>query len=457
MLEPIAWILGGVLALAMVLLALAGFLYWFRRTPLRTIRDLDGGADVPAVDRPDFLKAVQHHLGTHLAGGHRVEVLFNGEETYDRLFEDLGRAESLITWHVFWFRRGRLAARLKDVLSDRAHADVRVLLLHDWFGTDVGDGYLRDLREAGVETATFRKPTPDQLYKANQRSHVRAVVVDGTVGYTGGFAIADEWTGDGRSRDSWRDTNVRFEGPAVHQLQTAFASEWVEATGELLVGPRVFPGGNGVDRPEEGGSEGATGGPSAPGGSDGVGPDRRAVAGLFQSAPSLGGTRAERFFALSLMAARETCFVTAGYFVPNAHFRRLLCAKARDGVDVRVLHPGRNTDRPATWWAARRHYEQLLRAGVRVYEYAPAMVHAKTLVVDRTWCAVGTANFDNRSMALNDEVSLLARDTGVGSRLHDRFLQDIGDALEVDAERHAARGWHARLLERAADLVSPVL
>lgn len=438
--QAVVWIAGGVLGLLVLGFALVGALFWFRRTPLKRVRDLDGGGDVPPVDDEDFIRAAERHLHTDLVDGHRVEVLFDGDETYPRLLEDLSGAERLITWHVFWYRKGKLANRLKDVLTERARAGVEVLFLHDWFGTDVEQAYLSELRDAGVTTATFRKPSLRRIYDLNERSHVRAVIIDGEVAWTGGFAIADEWLGDGRSPGCFRDTSVRFEGPAVHQLQAAFADEWVEATGDLLVGPAVFPGrGDGPGLNGDGGGANGT------------------VAGLLHSAPSLGATEAERFFALSLLAARETCWVTSGYFVPNADFRRLLCQKVDEGVDMRILHPGGNTDRPATWYAARRHYEELLERGVRIWEYEPTMIHAKTIVVDRRWCAVGTTNFDNRSMALNDEVSLLIRDESLARRLHDRFLDDIGRAEEVTLETHRSRGPASRVKETLADLVSPLL
>jgi cardiolipin synthase len=259
--------------------------------------------------------------------------------------------------------------------------------------------------------------------------HVRAVVVDGGVGYTGGFGIDDRWLGDGRHPDQWRDTSVRVEGSAVNRLQAAFASNWAEATGELLLGDAVF-------RFE-----------------DAPGPH---TAGLLYSAPSFGSTAAERFFFTSLAAARERCYLTTAYFLPNRYFRRLLCEAAGRGVDVRVLTPGANTDRPSTWYAARGHYPELLEGGVRLYEYRPTMLHAKTMVVDGIWGMVGTLNFDNRSMVLNDEVALAFWDGTLGEALDGAFAEDLrrADELTLAGVRARSRGlarageWLAGRVER---------
>jgi phosphatidylserine/phosphatidylglycerophosphate/cardiolipin synthase-like enzyme len=154
-------------------------------------------------------------------------------------------------------------------------------------------------------------------------------------------------------------------------------------------------------------------------------------AAVMYGSPSLGSTSAERYLALTLSAARETLYITSAYFVPSGGFRAMLCKAAENGVDVRVLTPGRNTDQPSARYAGRVHYEELLRRGVRVYEYAPTMLHAKTIVADRVWASVGSINFDNRSLKLNDEVTLIAQDEGLGCAMQEMFLRDLTFAQEV--------------------------
>jgi cardiolipin synthase A/B len=444
-----SWILGAVgalLALILLLLAFVAITWAVRGTPVRRVRAADSprgtthcdseppqsGVVAPAAAGTDeFARVAALLSGTSLTDGNDVQYFFSGDSLYDALFADVARAERLVTWHVFWTKPGRLADRVADVLAERARAGVQVVMLFDYFGSKgIGQAYLDRLRDAGVTVAVFRRPRWNTLYKAQHRMHIRAVVIDGRTGYTGGFGIDDRWLGDGRQQGQWRDTSARIEGATVAQLQAAFVSNWAEATGDLLLGEAVF----GAD----GGERGAH------------------TAGLMYSSPSLGSTVAERFFFMAVTAARQRWWLTSAYFVPNRQFRHMLCMAAARGVDVRVLTPGRNTDRPSTWYAARAHFDELLAGGVRLYEYRPTMVHAKTLVVDGVWSMVGTLNFDNRSMVLNDEVGLLAWHRDLGHTLEQAFLADLewADELSLDRERarttwpDRARMWPAQWFSR---------
>jgi cardiolipin synthase len=279
-----------------------------------------------------------------------------------------------------------------------------------------------------VQTAAFRPLKLTALNTVHHRSHNRVVVVDGRIGYTGGFGIDDKWLGNGRQKDQWRDTNARFTGPAVRQLQATFAACWAEATGELLTGPLLFP--------DDGLSSAAS--------EDGM------LAGVLHATPSVGSTEAERFLALSIAGARKTLYITNSYFVPDRDFRRLIGDAARRGVDVRVLTTGDETDIRSTLYAGRARYHHLLAAGVRIYEYRPTMMHAKTLVVDGIWVAVGSMNADNRSLSFNEEANLLALDSTLGASLDQMFFEDLQYSDEIKLEEFRKRPWHRKLVERAA-------
>ncbi|HUE76462.1 MAG TPA: phospholipase D-like domain-containing protein, partial [Longimicrobiales bacterium] len=422
-------ILAALLAFVLVVL----FTFFTRGTPVERIRLIGDDDEECAVGHPAFGEVFSILTNTTISEGNRVEVLTNGDGVYPRLWEDLESAESLITWHVFWFKPGQLADRLQEILIDRARAGVEVLFLYDYFGSmGVPDEYFGRLREAGVKVAAFRPPRWNTLYKIQQRMHVRAVVIDGAIGYTGGFAISDEWIGNGRQPGQWRDSSVRVEGTVVNQLQAAFVSNWAEAACELLLGDRVFPPGDGA-------------------------PPGDVTAGVMYDAPGLGSTTAERFFALSVQGARERLYITNAYFVPDRYFREFLIDAVERGVDVRVLTPGANTDRLSTYHAARHGYEELLEGGVRIWHYRPTMVHAKTIVADGIWSAVGTINFDNRSMVLNDEVTLVMRDAGIAGLLERQFLEDLAHSDEVSLEELRARGIVDRLKERFFVTTSPFL
>jgi cardiolipin synthase len=317
---------------------------------------------------------------------------------------------------------------------ERARARVRVLLLLDAFGSQhLREEWHDSLRAAGVQVSTLRKLRWYSLHNATDRSHVRVVVVDGRVGYTGGFGLADYWLGDGRHDEQWRETNVRFEGPAVAQLQAAFAAAWAEANGELLTGDLFFP--RATFQPGAGTTQ----------------------AGLLFTSPTSGSTPAERFLALSLAGARRTMYISNSYFVPDDDFRRMLVEAARRGVDVRILTASDKTDIKTTWYAGRKRYEELLEGGVRVYEYQPTMMHAKTFVIDGVWSTIGTMNFDNRSLAFNDETNLVAYDRRLGAAMDSIFLEDLRYSKEIKLEEFRKRPWYQKLFESGAHLMSRVL
>ncbi|HET7456651.1 MAG TPA: phospholipase D-like domain-containing protein, partial [Gemmatimonadaceae bacterium] len=288
------------------------------------------------------------------------------------------------------------------------------------------------LKDGGVRVAEFRPTRWYELHKVQHRSHIRVVVVDGAVGWTGGFGLDDKWFGDGRHKDQWRDTNVRFEGPAVQQLQATFAAGWAEATGTLLTGEEFFP-------PE------------------GLEPAGGVYAGLLHASPTIGSTSAERFMALSIASARKKLYITNSYFVPNEDFCGLLTQAAKRGTDVRILTCNRDGDVKTTYYAGRTRYESLMESGVRIYEYQPAMMHAKALVVDGRWTAAGTMNFDNRSMAFNDESMLMALDEDLGGVFERTFLEDLEYSDEIKLDDFRRRSVADRVKERACTMISRLL
>ena len=333
-------------------LALIGVLSVTHDTPVRSVIAEGDAGGPPSIEDPLFARSIELFTGTHLDPGNSVQVLLNGDGTYPRLWKDLESAQQTITVQMYYSQPGAVADTLAKYLIERAQHKVRVLLLLDAFGSQpLKRGWIQSLKRAGVEVRWLRPLRWYTLQKAAQRSHVRAVVVDGRVGYTGGFGLADYWLGDGHHEDQWRETNVRFEGPTVGALQAAFAAGWAEATGELLTGDMFFPKSSFADIGD-------------------------VQAGLMHSIPSTGSTPAERFLALSIAGARKTLYISNSYFVPGDSFMQLLLADAHRGVDVRVLTVSSKTDVKTTWYAGRTYYEKLLEGGVKVYEYRPTMMHA---------------------------------------------------------------------------------
>lgn len=420
------------LALFVGALALIGVLSLTRGTPVEIVVTEGDGAP-PAVSDSMFEKTFELYTGTHMDSDNTVEQLLNGDGTYPRLWADLRSARSTITVQMYFSIPGEVADTMAVVLKERAKAGVRVLFLVDAFGSQsLKRSWADSLEAAGVEVALLRKLKWYTMQNTTARSHVRAIVVDGGIAYTGGFGLADYWLGDGLHEGQWRESNVRFEGPAVMQLQAAFASAWGEATGELIAGEKFFP-------------------------RRGFNPKGTVHAGVLFAQPTVGSTSAERFIVLTIAGARRTLYITNSYFVPDDDFRRLLKAAAKRGVDVRVLTVSNQTDVKTAWHAGRYWYEELLGAGIRIYEYQPAMIHSKTMVADGVWGTIGSMNFDNRSMAFNNESNLVVLDRTFGATLDSTFFADLKHSKEIKLEEFKNRSRFSRLFEGVSVMLSRVL
>lgn len=419
--------------LAVLAFALVGVLSITRGTPVKYVHAIGDRAGPPTVTDSLFTRSMELYTGLRLTSGNAVMPVNNGE-VYTRLWSDLRAAKHTITVQMYYSQPGAVADTMARILAERARAGVRVLFVLDAFGSmNLHKSWADSLRAAHVEIGLLRQLHWYSIHNASDRSHVRVVVVDGEVAYTGGFGLADYWLGDGRHTDQWRDSNVRFEGPAVMALQAAFAAAWAECTGELIAGDMFFP--RRAFEEVDGGVR----------------------AGVFFASPTTGSTPAERFNALSIASARKTLYVTNSYFVPDEDFRTLLIAARRRGVDVRILTVSKVTDVKTTWWAGRSRYEQLLRGGIRIYEYQPAMMHAKTFIVDGMWGSVGSMNFDNRSLAFNNESNLVFLDAGLGAQLDATFRDDMTRSQEIHLADFQRRPWYDRLIENGASLLSRLL
>lgn len=424
--EIVRW----VLTLLVLISAVIGVLFISRGTAVRRVRGVGVDGVPVGVSEPGFPATVALLAGGHLLPGNRVELALNGDGTYERLWADLRSAREAITVQMYYAQPGRVADQLREILVERARSGVAVFFLYDAFGSSaLKKEYLTALKEAGVHPVAFRPLRFRNLWVVQNRAHIRGIVIDQRIGWTGGFGIDDKWLGDGHTNLAWRETNVRFEGPAVQQLLAPFAAGWAEATGELFSGrlaPTVCEGGV-------------------------------AQAGLLATAPTLGSTPAERFLALSIAGAQKRLYITNAYFAPDRNFVALLVDAARRGVDVRVLVGGPRTDVRAARLAAHSRYDRLLVAGVRVYEYAPSTLHAKTFVVDGCWAAVGTMNFDNRSLALNDESTLMVLDSAFGRGLEEVFNSDLERSEQINLTEFRKRSRLVRVAEWGANLITPFL
>jgi len=422
-----------VLVILVLVMTLIGILSVTRGATVKTVLADGDREGPPHVRDPLFPRSIELFTGTHIVAGNKVELMLNGEGTYPRLWHDIASAKRTLTVQLYYSQPGAVADTMAKHLKERAKAGVRVLLLLDAFGSQpLGEDWMDDLAAAGVEVAWLRPLKWYTLHKAAQRSHVRAIVIDGCIGYTGGFGLADYWLGDGRHAGQWRETNVRFQGPTVAALQAAFASGWAETEGELITGDMFFPP---TAFEEEG----------------------NVNAGLMHSLPTIGSTPAERFFALTIAGAQQTLYISNSYFVPNEDLCTLLVTAVKRGVDVRVLTVSSVTDVKTAWYAGRALYENLLEGGVKIYEYQPSMMHSKTIVVDGIWGTVGSLNFDNRSIAFNNESQIVALDEKIGQQMNEIFLEDLNYSEEIVLETFRKRPLKGRIYESFAQKLRRVL
>lgn len=347
--------------------------------------------------------------GTRFHGGNRVDWLFNGR-IFEQLLEDLAQARRSVRIAIYIWQPGTPGDRLAQAVADCARRGLEVQVIVDPLGSHGFDEHLQPMVEAaGGQVRFFRSPGAASALRMASRHHRKMVVIDDRIAFTGGFGISEEWTGDGVREGCWRDTHVRVEGPVVESMLQTFAASWMEVAGELLRLEQMPP------HPP----------PVAAGGS----------AAFVASREVAGWTHSFLLSWLSLGTAKERLWIANAYFYPPAELLELLCRKAREGVDVRLLLPGKHIDRRFVRLAQQTCYPPLLEAGARIFEYAPSMMHAKTVLVDRRLALVGSVNLDPLSLYWLEEGSLVIDDAEVAQGLADQWALDLSHAREIPAVR----------------------
>ncbi len=401
---------------------------WYASDSLRHRREQASGYDLHGEEleagSAAFLRAAEAITSSPIAPGNKAELLINGDQIFPAFVETIASAQRSVNLLTYIYWHGEIARTIADALCERAAAGVEVNVLFDAVGSaKMGRELTGQMREAGVNLAIFRPPKPYAIRRLNNRTHRKLAIVDGRVGLIGGVGIADEWSGNAEDPDHWRDTHVRVRGPVVRGLQGAFAENWLEATGDVLVGPDYLPE---LD-PIAGGCK----------------------MQLVRSSAGVGDTNIEALYFLAIACARERLHLTAAYFAPRPAFIEALCDAAERGVDVRVLVPGEHIDKPFVRKAGRGTYDELLGCGVRIWEFCPTMLHAKSLTIDGRWTSIGSVNFDNRSFQLQDEATLCVSSESFTGVLDEQFARDLARSEEIELERWRERPLRAKLNEHA--------
>lgn len=378
---------------------------------------------LPAVAAGDtaFTATMEAHTNSPIVDGNRVDILLNGDQIFPAKLAAIRSARTTITYAEYFYADGGPAREIAEALAERCRAGVTAHILLDGFGTlSMPREYLTLLGGAGCHLATFR-PLGRwvSVGRHNKRNHRRVLVADGRVAITGGSGVSEKWTGDGRLDGHWRDTDVRIEGPAARNIQSAFFENWREATGELLGGDRYLSNGR---------------------------PSGQTRAQVIKSSPA-GGYDMYTMYLLAIASARHSVYLTNPYFLPDDRMEEALLAATARGVRVVALTPGK-IDHNVVRAASRRGFGRLLLGGIEIFEYQAALLHAKTMVVDGVWATVGSTNFDNRSFALNDELNVVLYDRAVVERLAAAFEADLAHARRVTYDAWQNRGLKTKLLER---------
>ena len=379
------------------------------------------------IDSAEFLTTVAGASGTPFLPGNQLDLLNNGDAFYPPMLEAIRGAKASITVEAYIYWAGSIGQEFAAALAAQAAAGRPVKLLLDAIGSaDIGQEILDVLEAGGCQVAWYNPIRWYTLGRFNNRTHRKSLIVDGRVAFTGGAGIADHWRGNARGPHEWRDLQVRIEGSAVVPLQTGFAHNWQQTTGELLSGETYYPT---------------------------LEPAGRHAVQTILSSPETGASSVRTMYYLSIVCARESIYIANPYFVPDpAAIDMLIDAKQR-GVDVRIMVSGIRNDN----WVARhnsvRLFGRLLAADVEIHEFNRTMLHQKTMVVDRRWLTVGTTNFDNRSFAHNEESNVCCYDPPVADELRQIFLADLDGCDRITIEGWRRRGAWARTQEVIASLL----
>ncbi|MCP1096968.1 cardiolipin synthase [Bacillaceae bacterium OS4b] len=368
-----------------------------------------------------------------LTEDNQVDIFTEGKNKFDQLFKDIEAAKNHIHIQYYIIQRDGLGKRFIEALTKKANEGVKVRLLYDELGSrGMTKRFFREFRQAGGRVEAF---FPSKLkfinLRLNFRNHRKLVIIDGKVGYVGGFNVGDEYLGLNPKFGFWRDTHLRIEGSAVKAIQTRFILDWNQASKhhDITYQPHYFPivetQGN-IDLQ------------------------------IVTSGPDSEWEQIKNGYIKLISSAKKSILIQTPYFIPDASLLDALRIASLSGVDVKIMIPNK-PDHLFVYWATTFNAGQLLRAGAKVYIYDNGFIHAKMIVVDEEVSSVGTANIDVRSFKLNFEVNAFIYDEGMAETLTRIFYKDVEVCRQLTIEEFEKRSKWIRFKESIARLVSPIL
>ena len=382
-----------------------------------------------AAEDARFPQYLARLLGHPLTTGDAYTVLTDGDAAFPAMLAAIDAAKHRVSFEGYIYDgSSEIAGRFTAALEAAARRGVEVRLVFDSVGAKVDPQQVERLEQAGCRIGWFNPVRSVSIEEANYRTHRKALVVDGDVAFVGGIGVADQWVKDTEKEKKWRDTHIEVRGPAAINIEAAFNENWIETGG--VVEPDVLPHDNE--------------------------PDGRATSIVVWSSPE-GGTNAMKLlYLLTIAAARRSIDIQSPYLITDESTRWSLSEARKRGVEVRMLVEGDITDAKPVKFAGRHHYAQFLESGIEVYEYQPSMMHTKALVVDGRLSIVGSANFDNRSFELNDELNVAVFDSQVAARLLADFERDITKSKKLELDEWRSRPPHIRAREKVWSLFGEV-
>ena len=412
----------------------------------------------PPVGSDEFLETLALTVESDMVDGGTAELLHNGDGFFPRFYEDVRAAKQTVHVMTYIWSPGDCLTEALGVLTEKAREGVEVRVMADGFGgRHIPNELIDAFKDAGGKFEWFAPLMSMHFINVNQRNHRRAFVIDGRIAYTGGVSFSDEWTGDGQDPEHWKDIMLRLTGPPVVTIQEFFIGVWTNVSGELPFGEGLTPRTAETVEPAE-----AAIGPGDPDkqptsgeqsddevSADSDGEQKTVFRHLgVGHAPSIHVHPLRQLFWFSIRAAEKRIWINTAYFAPDEFIRLVLREAAKAGRDVRLLTPSGTTDAPFVRAYAHRYYDELMEAGVRVFEYQPTMLHSKYVVVDSQWVVTGSANLDVRSFQLNHECMLAFLSPELAQEMEAVFEADLENATEFDLETWRQRGIKNRLLEK---------
>jgi cardiolipin synthase A/B len=411
------WSIAATIALTLVVVVLVINFHTPEKKIQHQVQHLYGVID------PQFEREMGTLLGPAILPGNRIIALQNGDEIFPAMLKAIRAAQQTIDFETYIYWSGQTGEEFAQALIERARAGIKVHLMLDWLGSEkMAPRLVSQMQGAGVEIERYHALHWYSLGKLNNRTHRKVLIVDGTIGFTGGVGIADQWSGHAQDPDHWRDMHFQIEGPVVAQFQAAFLDNWIKTTGRVLTGDTYFP-------------------PVPPAG------DLKMH--IFMSSPAGGSESMRLMYLMAITAAEESIDIEAAYFIPDTLMSRELIKARGRGVRVRILLPDKHIDSETVRVATKRAWGPLLKSGVEIHEYEPTMLHCKMLIFDHYMVSVGSTNFDMRSFELNDEASLNIYDAPFAQQMTQVFVEDLRSSVPYDFIKWQQRPW----LEKIAEIV----